>query len=380
MDDPLWHVPLAMHQPQPAAAAHDAHVVFVEQVSAGHETELQDHGAPLHEAPEVDPEEVPVWQLRVVLHQPHALWDVHARQVGLAETQASLGQADADQLHRGDAQVGPTVECVELPLWHRPLALHQPHPERAAQAEQVPLEAQGSAAHTLVVQNQFAPVHVAPTDDPVVLPLWQVPDVEHQPQPECPEHVAQFVFDAHGSAAHALVDQNQLGPVHVPPSVCPVPLPLTHECELAHQPQPARAAHVPQSVLDAHGSVMHAVVVQNHDAAAHVPAAGPVDVPDVHCPVPEHQPQPPRAAHVAQFVLDAQVSGGVAQVPVVQTCPLGHAWPQVPQLPRSVCVLTHAMAAPEPQGARGVEQRSVHALATQVCAPGHTVPHAPQLL
>ena len=33
---PVWHAPLAMHQPQPARAAHDPHVVLVLHASVAH--------------------------------------------------------------------------------------------------------------------------------------------------------------------------------------------------------------------------------------------------------------------------------------------------------------------------------------------------------
>lgn len=135
----------------------------------------------------------------------------------------------------------------------------------------------------------------------------------------------------------ALVVQNHDGPEHVAPTVDPVAVPLWHECDPAHQPQPECAAHVPQSVFETHGSAIQAVVVQNQVAPEQVgPMLDPVELPDWHAPVAEHQPHPPRAEHEAQSVLEEHASGGIMHAPAVQTWPAAHALPHVPQFAGSV--------------------------------------------
>ncbi len=78
---------------------------------------------------------------------------------------------------------------------------------------------------------------------------------------------------------------------------------------------------------------------------------------------------PPLAVQVVSVA--AQV---VAQRPRLQTCPLGHARPQAPQLAVSVCRLRHAPA----HMASTPGQLKTHAPATQRCPAAQAFPHAPQ--
>ena len=64
--------------------------------------------------------------------------------------------------------------------------------------------------------------------------------------------------------------------------------------------------------------------------------------------------------------------------PAVQTSVAAHARPHEPQFCSSVCVSTHAAAAPVPQRFVPIAQRQ--APAVQVAPVGQRVPHAPQLV
>lgn len=87
--------------------------------------------------------------------------------------------------------------------------------------------------------------------------------LSHQPHSARPRHAPHSVVVRQASgAAHALASQTQ--PVHDPP-VGPVAVPLRQLAELGHQPQPAADAHELQSEWLVHGSVIIIGVVQTPD-------------------------------------------------------------------------------------------------------------------
>jgi hypothetical protein len=66
----------------------------------------------------------------------------------------------------------------------------------------------------------------------------------------------------------------------------------------------------------------------------------------------------------------------VPQAPLTQTCPVGHAWPQLPQLRALVLRETHS----ELHSVWSAGQLETHAPPTHTLSGAHTVPQAPQLL
>lgn len=115
--------------------------------------------------------------------------------------------------------------------------------------------------HTSVeVQSQSAQV---PSAGPPNEPRWHVSVLSHQPHSATPRHAEHSVFEPQVSGAeHALESQTQ--PVHAPP-VGPVAVPLRQLAELGHQPQPARIEHALQSELVEHGSPIIIGVVHTPD-------------------------------------------------------------------------------------------------------------------
>jgi hypothetical protein len=83
--------------------------------------------------------------------------------------------------------------------------------------------------------------------------------VVHQPHPEELAQPAHDAIGAHGSVPpscadeHAVGDEPQLEPVHVPSSE-PERLPCRQRFDVKHHPQPLTDVHPPQADCTAHGS------------------------------------------------------------------------------------------------------------------------------
>jgi hypothetical protein len=137
--------------------------------------------------PVVGPLEAPLMHVPVDAHQPHDAIDAQDVHV-VAAAHGSLVEphSDAIQLHCGSAHV-PSVAPVELPVWQLPVLLHQPHTNELSRvhASQSVFIAQSSPIivepHSLGTQSQLSPVHI-PSSDAELVPRLHWPELGHQPQ------------------------------------------------------------------------------------------------------------------------------------------------------------------------------------------------------
>ncbi len=140
--------------------------------------------------------------------------------------------------------------------------------------------------HELEVQLHVEHIPVA---GPAEVPVLHRPVAAHQPHEDAAVHEAQSVFIAHvsGGGAQSTASQDQR-PVHVP-ALGPIVVPERQAP--SQKPQPGRAVHVSHVVASAHGSVGPVHSLARQAQSAHVPVDGPVAVPVPQLPVAPHQPQ-----------------------------------------------------------------------------------------
>ena len=141
---------------------------------------------------------------------------------------------------------------------------HQPQPARAEHVPHAVLEAHTSVLLQTRVDVQSQSAHV-PSEGPLNVPRWHVSVLSHQPHSLTPRQPLHSVLVRHASGA-AQAEASHTQPVQEPP-VGPLAVPVRQLAELGHQPQPERIAHALQSVLLVHGSpiiigVVHTPPVQ----------------------------------------------------------------------------------------------------------------------
>ena len=112
------------------------------------------------------------------------------------------------------------------------------------------------------------------------------------------------------------LDASQLHVLHVPVEG-PAELPELHVPVPAHQPHDEAAVHDAQSVFVAHVSTGPAHSLASQDQSPeHVPAVGPLESPERHAP--SQKPQPGRAVHASHVVASAHGSVGPVHSLAVQ--------------------------------------------------------------
>lgn len=217
---------------------------------------------------------VPTWQRPVVAHQPHCeRWVQAPHEVALLQgSPASPVVMHEERVHdHAEAQVDP-VGPVLVPLWHRPVAPHQPHWLSAVQVSHARCAAQGSTAASIAgtsvggATTSTAPASVAPVSGgpasgaahiaalwvhpapqapvvgPVALPATQAPVSPHHPQGPSAAQVAQLVtapqFTACIGISGAATTSTRSGFAEASPITVSVPL------EQAAETTPIKSAEV----------------------------------------------------------------------------------------------------------------------------------------
>jgi hypothetical protein len=103
-------------------------------------------------------------------------------------------------IHAYPPQAPPVAGPVGVPRTQRLVAPHQPHWLCAVQDPQFLKAAQGSAVAVQVFGSQRqAPEQAAPTVDPLDVPVWHRPVPSHHPQLALGVQPAQLVNAAQGS-------------------------------------------------------------------------------------------------------------------------------------------------------------------------------------
>jgi hypothetical protein len=120
-----------------------------------------------------------------------------------------------------------------------------------------------------------------------------------------PSQSVQVVAAWQGSAGHMVRVQSQAAQL---PMVGPLIVPLAQALDEPHQPQSARPVQSSQLTPAAQGSAPQ--LEESQSQVAHVPLAGPTDVPELQVFVAAHQPQPMRAAQSPHIVELLQGSTG----------------------------------------------------------------------
>lgn len=210
------------------------------------------------------------------------------------------GEHDAEVQLQPEPQV-PVVGPVELPLRHELVAPHQPQPLRAPHAEHVVAVAQGSVGVVQLLLVHAQPEAHVPEVGPLAVPPRQELVAPHQPQLPRPVQPPHVVLLAHMSVVPPQVVSVTVQPeLHVP-LVGPLALPVRQVLEAPHQPQPLRPAQPEQVVPFAQGSVtVEQAAVLPAQPELHEPPVGPLVDPDMQVREPLHQPQPIAAAHEVQ--------------------------------------------------------------------------------
>ena len=123
---------LAAHQPQAARPVQSSQLHESLQGSAvAHAEAYQAQSA---QEPAAGPLQLPVWQVEVPLHQPHA--------AVLVQSSQSNAPAHSSVEHSEDSQFQspqlPDVGPLQVPVRHDELSPHQPQPATTVQVPQLP--------------------------------------------------------------------------------------------------------------------------------------------------------------------------------------------------------------------------------------------------
>lgn len=146
---------------------------------------------------------------------------------------------------------------------------------------------------------------------PADVPLRHELDAPHQPQPAAAAQLEHDVFEAQGSVVVEHCPEVQRHALHVP-TEGPFAVPLRQVLVVLQKPQPAAAVQPPHVEFEAQGSLaLHELCTQLQ--FEQLPLVGPVEVPERHEFDEPHQPQPAAAVQLEHDEFDVQ--GSVVVVP-----------------------------------------------------------------
>lgn len=251
---PVMQVQLAAHQPQAARPVQSSQLHESSHGSA--EAQADAYQTQSAHEPLAGPLQLPLMQVEVELHQPQAAVPVQASQSYVPAHSSAAHCKDSQSQSPHDPLLGPE----DVPVRQDDVSLHQPQPATTVQVPHEPWLSQGSVVdpeQPLTYQTQSAQ---EPEVGPALPPVAQVPVARHQPQVATELHDAQSVLAAHGSVVAPQELTYQLQPEAQLPAVGPARAPVMQVAVAPHQPQLARPVQSAQLLASAQGSVVEPVV------------------------------------------------------------------------------------------------------------------------